>query len=50
MIKFAVWGGLLLLIAAAANPATEQKGEAQPRTLSGHVFNGQDEPVIKAIV
>lgn len=51
MKKFAAWVWLALLIAAAAHPATEQRGEsAQVRTLTGHVINGQDQPLIKAIV
>jgi hypothetical protein len=43
---------LLLLLAAAAGYATEQKKNEDPqlRTLTGHVFDGQDQPLPKAIV
>ncbi len=51
MRTLAICGWLLLLIAATANATTEQKGQAaQQRTLTGHVFNDANQPLVKAIV
>jgi hypothetical protein len=49
--KIVIWSGLVLLIAAAANAATEQKNDgSQLRTLTGHVLNSENQPLGKAIV
>jgi protocatechuate 3,4-dioxygenase beta subunit len=51
MKKFVTWAWLALLVAGAASPAAEQKGDAtQLRTLTGHVFSSENQPVQKAIV
>jgi hypothetical protein len=41
---------LILLIAAGASPATQKNEGPQLRTLTGHVFNSEDQPLTKAIV
>jgi hypothetical protein len=49
--KIVIWSGLVLLIAAAASPAAEQKNDgSQLRTLTGHVLNSENQPLGKAIV
>lgn len=51
MRKVVAWVWLLLVIAAARNLAAEQKGEgSQLRTLSGYVFNSENQPLQKAVV
>jgi protocatechuate 3,4-dioxygenase beta subunit len=51
MRQLVTWSWLVLLMAAAAGPATAQKGESsQLRTLTGHVLNAQNQPLVKAIV
>jgi len=51
MRKSAVCVWLVLLMTAVASTAGEQKGEnSQLRTLSGHVFDNQNQPIVKAIV
>ncbi len=51
MRKFVTWAWLGLLIAGAASQAAEQKGNAtELRTLTGHVFTSDNQPVQKAIV
>lgn len=43
--------GALLAASAAAAPEFEQRGsQGDSRTLTGHVFNSQNEPLQKAIV
>jgi hypothetical protein len=45
------WAWLLLLVAAAAHPATQKKTEGpQLRTLTGQVVSSEDQPLSKAIV
>jgi protocatechuate 3,4-dioxygenase beta subunit len=51
MRKVVICGWVVLLIAAAASQAVEQKGDAtELRTLTGHVFTSDNQPVQKAIV
>ncbi|HEY6305064.1 MAG TPA: carboxypeptidase-like regulatory domain-containing protein [Candidatus Angelobacter sp.] len=51
MRKVVTWGWLMFLLAAAAHPAAGQKNEgSQLRTLTGHVFNSETQPLTKAIV
>ena len=41
---------LLLVLLSALSCVAEQKGQADLRTIVGHVFNAQDQPVQKAVV
>jgi protocatechuate 3,4-dioxygenase beta subunit len=51
MKKLVTWGWLVFLIAGAASQAAEQKRDAnQLRTLTGHVFTSDNQPLQKAIV
>jgi protocatechuate 3,4-dioxygenase beta subunit len=51
MRKSVTWAWLVLLVAGAASQAVEQKGDStQLRTLTGHVFSSENQPVQKAIV
>lgn len=51
MKKLVICAWLVLLIPGAASRAAEQKGDAtQLRTLTGHVFSSENQPVQKAIV
>lgn len=46
-LAFGVFAG----VPAAAGMATEQRGaQSESRTLTGHVYNAQNEPQLKAIV
>lgn len=52
MRKVVIWGWLVLLFAGAATGAMEQKKDegSQLRTLTGHVFSSEEQPLQKAIV
>jgi protocatechuate 3,4-dioxygenase beta subunit len=51
MRKVVTWGWMMFLLAVAAIPAAGQKNEgSQLRTLTGHVFNSETQPLTKAIV